>query len=148
MKILLIGQAPGRDGDPSAPLLGGRVGRKLAALLGMSNVEYGRRFARINVLDSWPGRSGKGDRFPLREARVVAVAKLSTISGKRVLFVGFATASAFNFKHPPLRWEQFNGGKAAILPHPSGINRWYNNRKNVKKAVRFLRAMLDRSAHS
>lgn len=139
MKVLLIGQAPGRGGDPSRPLLGGRVGSKLISMLGISEREYVRRFDRINALNFWPGKNGKGDRFPMREARKIALRKLNVISGRRILFVGIAAANAFGFDHALLRWRRFNGGRAAILPHPSGVNRWWNDLINRQNARRFMR---------
>jgi hypothetical protein len=39
---------------------------------------------------------------------------------------------------PFLRWH----GGVAILPHPSGVNHWYNDPRNVARARRFLRSAL------
>ena len=141
MKTLLIGQAPGRNGDPGTPLLGGKVGSKLIELLGIDERLYRERFDRVNVLDYWPGKSGKGDKFPFREAQKIASAKSFVISGRQIMFVGIGTARAFGFKSAPLRWRKFNGGVAAILPHPSGINHWYNDPRNRGRAERFMRAI-------
>ena len=138
MKILLVGQAPGRNGDPATPLLYGGTGSKLTALFGMSERQYLERFDRINVLDFWPGKSGKGDKFPTREATRSAAIKSKQIIGRRVLFVGISPAAAFGFKPQPLRWRKFNGGIAAILPHPSGVNKWWNDPANRKTARRFM----------
>ena len=140
MKILLIGQAPGRRGDSTEPLQG-RIGEKLTALFGLNEQQYLEQFDRMNVLDFWPGRSGKGDKFPIHDAKRMASNKSANLSGRRILFIGIATASAFGFEYAPLKWRKFNGGRAAILPHPSGVNRWWNDPGNRKRASRFMMAI-------
>lgn len=36
-------------------------------------------------------------------------------------------------------WSDYRSGRAAVLPHPSGVNRWYNQIKHRRMAERFLR---------
>lgn len=44
-------------------------------------------------------------------------------------------------KQPPLAWyETVEGVTAAVLPHPSGKNRWYNDKRCKAAASAFLRA--------
>ena len=138
MKILLIGQAPSYNGNPSAPLSYGPTASKIIKLLGIHERRYFKRFDRINILDYWLGKFSKGDKFPMREAKRTARIKSYVISGRRILFVGLATARAFGFDYAPLRWRKFNGGIAAILPHPSGVNKWWNDPANRKTARRFM----------
>lgn len=39
-----------------------------------------------------------------------------------------------------LRWEYLRKGETyAVLPHPSGVNRWWNEEENVARARDFLR---------
>jgi uracil-DNA glycosylase len=138
-KVVLVGQAPGRNGDPKTPLFGGRgTGKKLADLFGMDRKKYEDSFKRMNVLDAWPGRAGKGDRFPIRDARAAAKQKLRALRGRTVVFVGIGTAAVFGFDPGrPLKWAGFNGGVAAVLPHPSGVNRWWNDQANGRKTRSF-----------
>ena len=136
-KIVLIGQAPSKTGDPSRPL----ATDKLAAMCGLTKKQYLGKFRRMNVFDAWPGKNGKGDVFPLASARVRAMRLVNKLTRKKIIFVGIKTAEAFGFKHAPLKWRRFNGGAASILPHPSGINRWYNDRSNVRQARRFMRTI-------
>ena len=136
-KIVLIGQAPSRTGDPSRPL----ASNKLAALCGLTKKEYLRKFRRLNIFDAWPGKNGKGDAFPLAQARIRAAQLVKNLMHERVVFVGIKTAEAFSFEFAPLKWQRFNNGAAAILPHPSGVNRWWNDPGNRKMASRFMRAI-------
>ena len=138
-KILLIGQAPSRTGDPNTPLLG-RLGNKITSICGLTESEYRRQFDRRNVLPKWPGRNGKGDAFPLNEARKRARRMLPDITSRRVIFIGKNSARAFGFKANFLTWQTFANNRAAILPHPSGINRWWNDPKNRRRAGRFMKS--------
>ncbi len=148
---LLIGQAPCRTGDPSKPLTGA-AGRRIAALMGLTSFGYLRRFDRVNVFDRFPGRKGKGDEFPLDAARfrAFAISSSYTIDGARpfVLFFGRKTGQAFYFREPYLVWGTSalfgTSTRCAVVPHPSGINRWWNDPANVRRARRFLRTLPER----
>ena len=60
-RLLMIGQAPGRNGDPGDPL-GGRLGKRLAKLAGVTFERYLDVTDRMNMFDEWPGKEGKGDK--------------------------------------------------------------------------------------
>ena len=143
-KILLIGQAPSKSGVSAHPLEG-RIGKKIADLAGIPMARYMTETDRANVLDHWPGRSEKGDTFPMREARDAATKKVFMLKGRRVIFVGKATASAFGVHAEYLEWQQSPtlGCRFAILPHPSGIVRWWNDPANARLAAKFLREVFD-----
>ena len=139
MRLLLIGQAPSRHGDPTHPLEG-RIGLALCKLFGCSFHEYLQETERINVLMSWPGKNGKGDAFPRAEASLSAKSLMRALAYRRIMFVGVATGRAFKFRGKPLQWVRRAGGiEAAVVPHPSGINRWWNSKTNKDRAARFLR---------
>ena len=93
-KVLLIGQAPSRSGDPLTPLEG-RNGRRFASLAGISFDEYLERTERMNLFDEWPGKNGKGDAWDPVEARRRAEDLRFGLIGWRVLFVGRNVAAAF-----------------------------------------------------
>lgn len=134
---LLVGQAPSRDTDGGLPF-SGRSGRRLAALAGFPHADLGARFELANVLDRWPGKAARGDRFPAREARAAA-ARLP-LAGRRVVFVGAGVAAAFGARPPaPLAWFDHAGARCALLPHPSGVNRWWNDPAHAAAAAAFLR---------
>lgn len=139
-RLAIIGQAPGRAlGRP----LGGRCGKFLAALAEVDSFEDVRARVWIrNVLDEWPGKSGKGDAFPM-ELAARRARRMRIPVGARVLFCGRLAAKAFGFEAPFLTWLPFGEGRAAIFPHPSGINTWWNDPARRESAGRFLRKFLE-----
>lgn len=138
----IIGQAPSRDGAGAVAPFSGRSGAFLARLAGAEDFDDVRRLAQVeNVLARWPGKRGKGDAFPILEARAAA-ARLKFGGGDAVLFVGRGSAAACGFRAPFLAWRTFRLGRAAVFPHPSGVNRWWNDAGNRQAAGRFLRAFL------
>jgi len=109
---------------------------------GLTKKAYLVRFERANLLDAWPGKGGKGDAFPRAEARAAAAKMEPLLRGRTVVFVGASVARAFGVKIPfYLQWASWNEGWAAVLPHPSGINRWYNEPANALCAERFMRRL-------
>lgn len=142
MKLLLIGQAPNRVGDPSKPLEG-RIAVLLSRLAGVPAEEYLDKTERINLLCLWPGSAphGKGDAFPRTLAEISARSLQPALRGRKIIFVGKAVAKTFHVKDTPYcTWQVHHGldYSYAILPHPSGIVRWWNSKKNRKNASAFL----------
>ncbi len=143
--LLLIGQAPGKgDGGP----LEGRIGKRLAALAGISQEEYVERTERMNLLPHYPGENGKGDAFDPEEAARRALALMGEIKGRRVLFLGRSVAQAFGFGKkdlPILTWLKSPSLDAdvAVMPHPSGIVHWWNDEDNREAASQFLTMALN-----
>lgn len=146
--IALVGQAPGK-GDPKTPLMG-RCGRRLAFLMGVGfPSEYAELFARVNLLDEYPGSSkGKGDLFSVTNAREPAaeITALLEASCNEVVLLGKNVARAFGVVEVDWleRFELVDGVRAAIVPHPSGANYWWNDPKNRRAAATFLRRVADR----
>lgn len=141
MKTVIIGQAPSKRGDPANPLSRDPVASRLAGLFGVTKDEYLERFDRINLIGIWPGKKGKGDAFPMAEAAAAAEKLKDALLGRTVLFLGVATAKAFRYPYDALEWHSFNEGLAAVLPHPSGVNRWWNDEGNSERASVFCRRM-------
>ncbi len=99
-----------------------------------------RRLARlVNLLGDWPGAAGKGDAFPMREAK--ARASRMRLRGT-VLFCGRGVASAFGVDEPYFEWFPLRGSRVAIIPHPSGISHWWSDPANVARAGAFLSGLL------
>jgi len=136
-----VGQAPGRDGG--RPLLGAAY-RRFGAPHGMTVEEFAAATDRANLIPYWPGKSGKGDAFPKGEARTEAC-RLPLHGRHRVLLLGQNVASCFNiaggdmlewFVHP-------RGFICAVLPHPSGINRQWNDAATVDQVNDFMARVWD-----
>lgn len=147
--LLLIGQAPGKDGGNDNPLTG-RSGQRLAAMMGIKVVTFKGQVDRINVFTRYPGTSGKGDAFPLEEARSRTPALASSMHGRRVILLGNNVARAFGYdpRQCLLRWtiDTQIGCEVAMVPHPSGVNLWWNKPENRDSAKKFLRAAWLRSS--
>ena len=144
MKLLVIGQAPSQRSELGKALEGSLTASKLAKLFGCTVPEYLAGTERLNVLDYWPGKAGgKGDRFPLVEVRERAYLLREKLRGRKILFVGISTAAAFGCGGAVCEWRQQVDERGwvfsyAILPHVSGINRWFNESKHKRLAKQFM----------
>jgi len=141
MRFVLIGQAPSRKGRPGMALQRGPTTKKIVDLLGMEKERYLKCFERVNLLECFPGRreASKGDSFPRKEASQRARILKERYRGRSVLFVGIGVARVFGMKGGPLEWREVEPfRRAAILPHPSGLNRWWNEEENRDAARSFM----------
>ena len=136
VKPLIVGEAPSmRTSRPFA----GRSGERLAELAGTSLESIRDRFRLVNLLGHWPGpdASGKGSAFPMEQARPAA-ATLRLPGGS--LLCGRRVAAAFGLANAPyFAWRDVDGRRVAVIPHPSGVSRWWNDPANVDAARSFLR---------
>jgi len=141
-KPLIIGQAPGPHG--SVAPLSGRCGERLAGLCGLDMLAFGLAFERVNLIDAFPGKDGKGDAFPIEVARERAVSLLlnGRLFNRKVVMLGAGVARAFGIRSFTfLEWAQNEALALAIAPHPSGVSRWWNVPENVKAAEQFWRSL-------
>lgn len=138
---LLIGEAPSRTSDPDRPF-SGRSGARLAKLLDRPLDEV---FELRNVFGQWPGpagATGKGtawDRVGARDrARIIG----DRLDGRTVVLVGRRVAAAFEYPSwPYLVWgDDVRGFRFSVVPHPSGIVRFWNDPDATARAAAFLRA--------
>ncbi len=157
MTRLIVGEAPGRlPSVPDEPL-SGRSGQRLAELCGLDLPTYLARFECINVLPTFPGAAGKGARFTLREAvpaarervvtryalggavRAVLLGRAALAVERALLEMGFRDARDLSFTNFVWHHVRVPGGFAAFAccPHPSGVNRWWNDPSNLAEARRF-----------
>lgn len=140
---LLVGQAPSRDSDPNDPLMG-RSGGRLMDLFDLPPSLYRDYFERVNLLEEFPGKAGKGDLFD-RVFAVQSAAKitidLALFPRPFVLLLGNKVATAFGRERPIFRRFAIHGTRAYVVPHPSGINLWWNDPKNVRRAKRFFKRL-------
>lgn len=121
--------------------LTGVLGNKVAALLGMTRAEFIRKYRRLNLNDRWNGKNGRGDAFDEEAGRAAAVELLADCHAARMVLLGQNVARCFGLEHhAPLSTGLFmNGIQFFLLPHPSGINRWWNEPKNARAAQKKLR---------
>jgi len=67
---------------------------------------------------------------------------LPELRGRWVLLIGQGVARAFGVQAGLLEWVEREGAWLAVVPHPSGVNRWWNELRNVERAAAFLRGCL------
>ena len=139
MKPIFIGQAPGTRKADSAELAV-LIGRTVAKRSGMEPSALESGFEAMNILDAHPGKNGKGDAFPVKKGDGAAVVKERTKEDQLLLMMGRAVARACGAKMDRPYFEVFSweGRKAAIIPHPSGINLWWNDGGNKAIARDFM----------
>jgi uracil-DNA glycosylase len=146
-RVIVIGQAPSRDGNPERPLLGppGKEGLLYRLSGAVNREQFEAVFEPRNLLAAWPGHAKhKGDSFPAKKAKVAADGLRPSLSGRRVVLLGIGVAKAFGFKPSDARftWAERDGVRFALSPHPSLINLWWNNPRNRAEAARFFGSIL------
>lgn len=128
--ILVIGEAPGAKGT-----------RDMVEALYQKTGVLLEDAAHRNLLGEWPGREGKGSAFPLEHARARARRFRIRKDVGTVVLLGKRLAAAFgldvNYFEPALR----NSRRWVVVPHPSGVNTWWNDVENRVRAMRFLEAL-------
>lgn len=140
-RIAIVGEAPGPNTDPGMafyPYPERSAAGRLKALLGWDRREYLTTFARSNLLDEYPGSS-----FPIGRARAQAEPTAQRLAPRPLLLMGRGVAMAFSFPHDRLLvWEDYLLGvtlvRAAVVPHTSGRNLWYNDPANREAARAFI----------
>lgn len=155
MKLLFIGQAPGKprfEGDAPGrafnPIFSAS-GRRLASFTGY---DFMMKNEFVNLFNDWTGRDDscnpKGDAFPLAAAKIRANAVAATLHGRTVILVGENVASAFGLRAPLFfAWRGGDGSVIpaccwfTVVPHPSGVNRWWNAPTNNGRAKKFFRKL-------
>lgn len=129
--------------------LTGAVGTKLGALLGLERSDFLRKFPlRFNLNARFGGKKGKGDAFDRAEGKASAERLLADASIQAFVLVGAEVARAFGVKlrADPLQWEVRGEGLGRryflVIPHPSGVNLWWNDLRNRERATAAVRIFL------
>jgi hypothetical protein len=140
-KIGLVGQAPSRRGDPRKPPAGPH-GQKIARLAGMSYDEL-ITCRRKHLNTHYNGKRSKGDAFDRAKGNAKAADVLMDWRVERIVLLGKNVARCFGFRDVPFLAEiSIYGRRFLIFPHPSGINRWWNERRNERRARQLLQRFL------
>jgi hypothetical protein len=141
--ILFVGQAPSRPKEPKSPEipgteapaavepLAGNSGHRLAAILGIPFPRF-LLATRLNLNCRYPGKKGRGDGFDLLEgARRAEEISALLREDDLVVLLGVQVARCFGLKYTPLEVGRLpSNARYLMFPHPSGINRYWNNPLN------------------
>lgn len=131
-KPYVVGEAPGPR--PGVPLEAAR--KRLAGLCGVSPSVLADRMEWVNLLAAWPGYGPSGgSTFPMDAAREAA-ARLSEV--RPLILLGKRVAKAFGVEQPWFWWVD----NIAVVPHPSGLNRWWNDPQNTARATEFWKLVI------
>jgi hypothetical protein len=118
----------------------GSVGEFLAALLGVHRLALYRDSTRLNLNASWCGKAGKGDLFDEAEGRLTAADVLAAgPAGEKIVLLGKGVARCFGLRGEFLSVHRVAGKQLLVFPHPSKVNRWWNDAANRRRAARALR---------
>jgi len=138
-RILLVGETNPYGANPDWALYPHPVGcsgwRLCHAILGMDEDRYFEAFDRVNLCEG-PWRIAKA-----REAAVALGARDRVLLGRKVCD---AHGTAFE---PFLTVTRPRGWRALILPHPSGLNRMWND-DTIKQAREAFAAFAPEASHA
>lgn len=168
-QILLIGEAPSRKHVNGQRAFEGRSGG-IARLSDVARIDENHLWEIIetmNLRDSAQPRRGKASSFiSTAETKQEALKKLFHKLDERksiwlVLFAGWRVAEEFDWKTRNFG-DRENRDKyllvkrlhvdygcgdcwilSAVVPHPSGVNRWWNSEENQKKFKEFMNMIME-----
>lgn len=125
--IIVVGEKHGGDGA--------QTNTKLADMAGVSVETFMDAVLWINLWE-YDGTD------PLKYVRMIeSVAR----PGDAVLMLGRAVARAFSLKELPALHDVVRGAGAGpsliLIPHPSGLNRWYNDPEHAAAAADVMKSV-------
>lgn len=121
----------------------GTCGIFLAEMLGVERLEFLATYSRFNLNARFNGKKGKGDIFDEEEGDKTAVFLL-TGPFERYICLGKAVSKCFGLAEngAPLTLWEIQGKRFLYLPHPSKINKWWNDPANRALAKAHLKAFV------
>ena len=150
--LIFVGIAPNRKGSVA---LGGASGGFLAKLAGMSVDAFHRETQRVNVLDAYPGDDvtpkardltraacGKVDDLRREKPRLVVLCGAS-VAGAFGVTIGFFREQDVSLTPDPEPPHRAVGMRVAVIPHPSGRNRMWNDPEWRRRGEVFMRGLFD-----
>lgn len=143
-KPLIIGEAPSKNETTEHPIEG-RVGKRLATCCGMTLQDFLKHFDRVNLLHVRQDTKEKGFEFDAKAGKAAAdELRKSFQPDQVVLFLGGRVSEAFGVHGPYFEQRVVNGinTRAFIVPHPSGVNRWWNDPANLAQMNTFMRSIV------
>lgn len=145
MKPLIIGEAPSKNAITDRPIEG-RIGKRLASAAGLSYERFLDHFDRANLLSIRQDVVGTGFTFNILAAKVAASRLAEKFEpGQIVLLLGGRVSESFGLHSGYFEEHVVNEACVYILPHPSGINRWFNDPRNMAQMTTFMQSIVERT---
>lgn len=123
---LIVGQNPGPNTHPDLPLFPWPDGSSAGRLLAMSGLTAGQYLGslyRRNLVDDWQWSRAAA----ARRARSIVTALFDMPKSLRVVLCGAKVARAFDLQTEPwIPTTLPSRQRCVMVPHPSGLNRVYN----------------------
>jgi len=154
-KIVFLGECPGPSGKKGFE---GWSGQRLLRLCrDVPNLQEQAVF--LNVFNEWQGpatrhneRGGKGSCFSISKAKRRApfvASRIRRLSPTLVVLLGKRVALSFGLRLPFMAFTYLEAFKAwaTIIPHPSGVVRWWNTVDNVSEFQNTMSDVFDEHFH-
>jgi hypothetical protein len=132
---LLVGESPGRYNHPDAPLfpVSRSSGAKLLELSGLPMAQFLRSFRRRNLFREAP------DKWTASDARMAWQELPHTEAPEHWVLLGRRVAAAGGFRDTAVVYKAVDG--VWCIPHPSGLNRAYNDAGVRAQVAELLRRL-------
>jgi len=167
--ILLVGEAPNARGIKRG--LETALAGKAAGVVGSAALvkyplllEFARRTRHVNLLREWPGSKQRGSAFPMDHAELMAARLVSMLQRgyawdrtdrviqahpTMILLAGHRVGRAFGY----MQDDYFAArdpiddveAQVFVVPHPSGLNRYWADPRNRIRARAFLEGLVRES---
>lgn len=162
MRKILVGQQPGNFNDfirdeyiqiderliktrtiAPEPLWAGKAGstgRRIAMLCNLEVEDYHRTFLRFNILPVSSGGTFRVSKYTKQMGRHL---KLQFLPDDMVICLGKDVVECIGveLEEPFVMYPTDSGIFYGYIPHPSGANRWYNEKENWQQAQDFMTAL-------
>lgn len=137
-RLVIVGEAP--TTRASIVDLTGMTSRRLVGLSGLTREVFVQVAARINLVESPQPMIGGGRGFDRVAGRIRAAELTRRFTGRRLMLLGRRVSSSFGLDGEYLSWELVRPWATlfCVVPHPSGMNRWWNTPENRFRAGVFL----------
>lgn len=116
---------------------GWRLWKMLETRTGASKRDYIRAFERFNLVG--------GKQWSMPEARKEAVRLMPELQGRVVVLLGQPVREAFRVPRLLIHPQEVDGVIFRQLPHPSGLNLWFNSETNRSLASMLLEELYNDS---
>jgi len=136
---LLVGENPGRSTHPDLPLFPWPDNSSAGRLLAMSKMTAGQYLGGLYRRNLCYDRKWSREEAE-RTARLLVTTLFDMPRTLRVVLCGTKVAKAFGLGvefWAPFKLE--SGQRAVVVPHPSGLNRVYNERTAREETGRYVR---------